>query len=273
MEAHKYAKYFPVLENEEFKLLVDDIKKNGQLEPIILFEGKILDGVNRFNACKKLGIEPIIEEYDGDNPLSYVISVNIRRRHLNESQRAMLATEILPELEKQAKERKKQNAKEQRPEGSKKFMSSCDKNQELDKNKKDHLARDEAGKMFNVSGSMVQKAKRIKEEAKKEKDLKEEVNEIIQGKKTVTEVDREISEKKAEKREKEKQEKKDKKIPKEHPKAVKDFFDSIKSFKESINFAIKAANQGMFSPESKQFLENQKNKIIESMNSLIETIK
>lgn len=62
------------------------------------------------------------EEYNGDDPLSYVVSINIRRRHMDTSQRAMLATEMLPEFEAEAKERlresARENAKAKRPEGT-----------------------------------------------------------------------------------------------------------------------------------------------------------
>lgn len=70
MKVHKYAKYFPILENEEFDLLVEDIKKNGQLEPIIMIGDEILDGVNRYRACKELEIESITEQYKGDDPFT-----------------------------------------------------------------------------------------------------------------------------------------------------------------------------------------------------------
>ena len=46
-------------------------------------------------ACSEIGIEPITKPWDqrGD-ALSYVISKNLHRRHLNESQRAMVAPKI-----------------------------------------------------------------------------------------------------------------------------------------------------------------------------------
>ena len=76
--------------------LVEDIKQNGLLEPIRLYGGKIIDGRNRFLACKQLGIEPETRDFEGDADrlISYVISLNLQRRHLNESQRAMVAAEL-----------------------------------------------------------------------------------------------------------------------------------------------------------------------------------
>lgn len=94
MEFHKIASIFPLVEGDELDRLVDDIKINGLLEPIILCENKILDGRNRYNACLKAEREPCFTEYTGDNPLSFVISKNLHRRHLNESQRALVAAKL-----------------------------------------------------------------------------------------------------------------------------------------------------------------------------------
>ncbi len=55
---------------------------------------KILDGRNRFRACKKAGIAARFKNYAGDNPLAFVLSANLKRRHLNESQRADIAAKL-----------------------------------------------------------------------------------------------------------------------------------------------------------------------------------
>lgn len=59
-----------------------------------LIVDRILDGRNRWRACQLLGIEPYIEIYDGDDPLAFVVSLNLHRRHLDESQRAVVAARI-----------------------------------------------------------------------------------------------------------------------------------------------------------------------------------
>lgn len=252
MKAHSLAKYFPILEGEEFELLVEDIKKNGQLEPIVTVNGEILDGINRYRACQKLGIEPLTEEYQGDDPLGYVISINIRRRHMDVSQRAMLATEMLPEFEKAVKEReairKSEDAKKKRPEGSKLFISGLgSKDPSIDKEKEVQRSRDDAGKQFGVSGSSIKRAKRIKEQAPNK------VNDIIAGKTTVNIVDTELREKAELKRQKVKYEKEAKKIPNERPKIVKDYLEKAKELQDILGLAIKAKKQGMFSPEAMRF--------------------
>ena len=105
MEAHRLASYFPIMEDEKFEKFKEDIKENGQLEPIITFDNQILDGLNRYRACTELGITPQFKAYGGKDPLHYVVSVNVHRRHMSVSQLAMVATEMLPEFEEEAKKR------------------------------------------------------------------------------------------------------------------------------------------------------------------------
>jgi ParB-like chromosome segregation protein Spo0J len=95
-EFHPLAELFPMLDKESrsFKGLVEDIKANRQYEPIWLLEGKILDGRNRYNACQHLGKEVVARDYVGNDPIGFVLSVNLHRRHLNTSQRAMVAAKL-----------------------------------------------------------------------------------------------------------------------------------------------------------------------------------
>ena len=94
MEFHPMANIFPMLGVEELGELADDIMLNGLHQPIVLYQGQILDGRNRYQACELAGIEPDCTEYEGDDPLGYVLSLNLHRRHLTASQRAALAAEI-----------------------------------------------------------------------------------------------------------------------------------------------------------------------------------
>jgi ParB-like chromosome segregation protein Spo0J len=90
MEAHEYASIFPMLPEAELNQLAEDIKTNGLNNPIIKLDGKILDGRNRFAACKIAGIRPVFDEYQGDDPLAFVFSQNFTRRQLSESQKGMI---------------------------------------------------------------------------------------------------------------------------------------------------------------------------------------
>lgn len=92
---HELANAFPLLTGEAFDELVADIKAHGQLEPIVMHEGKVLDGRNRWRATQALGVEPTEETLPkGVDPVAYVWSKNAVRRQLTPSQRAMAATKL-----------------------------------------------------------------------------------------------------------------------------------------------------------------------------------
>lgn len=91
---HSLADLFPLIEGKEFDELVSSIRENGLREPIVLFEGAILDGRNRYRACKAAGIEAMTEDFSGGDPIRFVIDKNINRRHLTIGQRAMIAAQF-----------------------------------------------------------------------------------------------------------------------------------------------------------------------------------
>jgi N6-adenosine-specific RNA methylase IME4 len=93
-EFHELAGIFPLIVGDDFKALVADVKANGLRAPITLFKEKILDGRNRYRACEAAGVRPRFETYEGDDPLAFVVSANLARRHLNESQRALCAARL-----------------------------------------------------------------------------------------------------------------------------------------------------------------------------------
>jgi hypothetical protein len=93
-EFHPLANIFPLMSEEEIDALGEDMLKHAQREPIWLYEGMILDGRNRYKACLLKGIEPRFAEYRCPDPLAFVASANLHRRHLDESQRAMIAAKL-----------------------------------------------------------------------------------------------------------------------------------------------------------------------------------
>lgn len=93
-ESHEIADCWPMIEPDKFGELCDDIAENGLLNSIVLYEGKILDGRNRYKACVEAGVEPTFTEYEGDDPTGHAISLNNMRRDLNPSQRAMVASNL-----------------------------------------------------------------------------------------------------------------------------------------------------------------------------------
>lgn len=95
MEFHEVANIFPMMTDAEFKELVIDIKENGLIMPIETYQGKIIDGRNRYKACLESAIKPEFNEWNGKGDLvKHVVSLNMKRRHLNESQRGMVAARV-----------------------------------------------------------------------------------------------------------------------------------------------------------------------------------
>lgn len=95
IEVHPYAEIFPPMEGTDFEALVASIKENGLRDAITLYEGAVIDGRNRQLACELADVEARYEQLPaGTDPLAFVIDRNLRRRQLDESQRAMVAAKI-----------------------------------------------------------------------------------------------------------------------------------------------------------------------------------
>lgn len=95
IETHPAAELFPMMSEDEYQGLLDDIHQHGQRQPIVMWQGMLLDGRNRLRACLELGIEPLLKELDeDDDPVAFVCSVNVHRRNLSTSQRGLIAAEL-----------------------------------------------------------------------------------------------------------------------------------------------------------------------------------
>lgn len=94
LKAHPFAELFPLMEGAELAALAEDIKQHGQRAPASILDGMVLDGRNRVKACEMAGIEPKTRVFTGSDPLGFVLSANLHRRHLTESQRAMVAAKM-----------------------------------------------------------------------------------------------------------------------------------------------------------------------------------
>lgn len=108
MKFRPEADIWPLEPDEKLKTLARDIDLNGQLEPIKLYEGDILDGRNRYLAITRYGTsgrEPKYEDVSPSSPIAYVLSYNEHRRHLNDSQRAMAGAKAEPFFAAEAKKR------------------------------------------------------------------------------------------------------------------------------------------------------------------------
>lgn len=109
MNFHPASELFPLMRAAELAALADDIAAHGLDDPITLLDGAVLDGRNRLRACEIAGVEPQFVEWsqNGSTPIEWVVSHNLKRRHLTIAQRAAIAFDLLPQLEAEAKERQR----------------------------------------------------------------------------------------------------------------------------------------------------------------------
>lgn len=149
MDFHEVANIFPLMNEQDYEALKSDIASNGLLEPIVVHRGLVVDGRQRYRACKELGIEPQTREWDEKGSLlNFVVSMNLHRRHLTTSQRAMLAADLKPLFEQEARARQ----------GARTDLSSTIPDRERGK------ASEHAARLVNVSPRSVESASRIKEQ-------------------------------------------------------------------------------------------------------------
>ena len=138
-KVHPVAEMFPLMEGAEFDELVADIVANGLLNPIMVQKGVLLDGRNRRAACAQAGRAPRFEEWEGLDPVPFIISQNTKRRHLTFEQRALIAAKLA-------------NLPAHRPGKSARVPTS----------------QDDAAKLMNVSARSVRSAKVVLEKAEPE---------------------------------------------------------------------------------------------------------
>lgn len=110
MNRHKFN-IFPEAKPDDYARLIDDIQTNGYDvdQPVIIYQGAILDGWNRNKACVELSIKPSVRVFDGSDieAIQLVMRTN-KRRNLNSGQWATIAVEaedIMGAIAEEAKAR------------------------------------------------------------------------------------------------------------------------------------------------------------------------
>jgi ParB-like chromosome segregation protein Spo0J len=105
LAAHPAADLLPPMSEEEYAGFKEDMRRHGQRKPIVLLDGKVLDGRHRYRACRELGIEPRTVSLEPDlvgDPVDYVLSVNLHRRHLTGLEKRAVVARILQDNPKQS---------------------------------------------------------------------------------------------------------------------------------------------------------------------------
>jgi hypothetical protein len=159
MKHHPIADVWPMMDETKLAELADDIRKNGQLVPVWVYEGKILDGRNRWAACQIAGVEPKTKEYTGDEPTAFAVAMNDRRRHMNKGALAAVAAELEPFFAADAKRRQREAGKEHGR--GQKVVQKVE--QAISAN--DRKAVSEAATSVGVNRQYVADAKKVKAEA------------------------------------------------------------------------------------------------------------
>lgn len=94
LKQHPLSSAFPSMSEADYQALKDDIKSNGQREPVMVYEGMVLDGWHRYRACHELGVKAQQFTFRGNDPAAFVESANLHRRHLSASQRAIAVVAV-----------------------------------------------------------------------------------------------------------------------------------------------------------------------------------
>ena len=85
---HPLSAAFPAMSSDEFESLKDSVIEIGVQTPITLFDGMVIDGWHRYCAASAVGLPCQSVELGDVDPVEFVKSQNLHRRHLTGSQRA-----------------------------------------------------------------------------------------------------------------------------------------------------------------------------------------
>jgi len=153
-EYSELSTVFPSFQgDEEFTHLVNSIKSEGLLEPIVIWKGKIVDGRHRHLACKEARVQPeytyLPDDWSLDKVKNRVVALNVLRRHLTTGQRALVAAALAT------------------------MTVGGDRKSDQRQNSADDKSNKQVGDQLNVSHQSVKTAKNIKKDTP---DLAEKVN-------------------------------------------------------------------------------------------------
>lgn len=160
IEPHQLAEIFPPMSPDERTELMESIKDHGLKEKIVMLDGKILDGLNRYDVCLEAKIPPLFREFDptidGD-PVDFVKDKNLNRRHLSTSQRATIAADLLPFYAAKVAAQKAAAAKDK---ADKKAAKDADKARasEAGLEPKPETITEKMARIHNENGSFVEGA-------------------------------------------------------------------------------------------------------------------
>lgn len=94
-QQHPLSAAWPAMSESDFQALKDSITNIGVQMPIVIFEGQVIDGWNRYRAATELDMDcPSIPFDESIDPVDFVKAMNDARRHITGSQRAIAIVAI-----------------------------------------------------------------------------------------------------------------------------------------------------------------------------------
>jgi N6-adenosine-specific RNA methylase IME4 len=153
IQVHPVAEMFPLIEGDDYAALVEDVRQHGVREPVWLHpDGTLIDGRNRARAAADAGVNLPTRTWDATGSLvEFVLSLNLHRRHLTSSQKAILALSVEPMLAAEAAVRQRAGVR-------------ADLSQGFDQGSQSGKAAEQAAKLTGTNRQYVADAKRIAEE-------------------------------------------------------------------------------------------------------------
>lgn len=153
---HPAAELMPFMDEESFDGLVKDLQENGFQNPVVVTsEHLLLDGRNRICASIKIQLDAPIEVHSPTDPVQYVLSENLHRRHLTVGQRAMLGLKVEAIYAEEAKKRQLRTAENREKAKAENLVRVNSSKQE------ESRPRTKAAKAANVGSQAIQRAKKI----------------------------------------------------------------------------------------------------------------
>ena len=168
--------FFPEIDPESFETLKNSIANgfDSTLGKITLYEGKVLDGWNRYRACQETSQTPVFTQFDGNEQDAFLFSVraNQERRHLSKSQLAMIAINsegLWSRIQEKAENERKRKIAEarQKQEAEKQRLAELEKQRIQDKIRRDNERKIEAERKEK---ERVEREKALAEKLQREKD-------------------------------------------------------------------------------------------------------
>lgn len=159
---HPAADIVPMMDEEQYQALVEDIRANGFLNPVkVTDENLLIDGRNRLCASVDIGLDAPVEPYNPADPVQYIVSENVKRRHLTVGQRGMIGAAIEEYEAAEAEQRRLANLKQ-----NKNTERANSPTRETSQR-----ARKKAAEAVGVSERTIQDAKAVKQYDDLKKDV------------------------------------------------------------------------------------------------------